>query len=56
MPDSWTWPAPRSPADVRIDDAQKSLRMEYRSKLLNPKWYEDVLASGQGGRPRSATR
>ncbi len=43
-------------ADVRIDDAQQTLRMEYRSKLLNPKWYEGMLASGQGGATEISNR
>lgn len=43
-------------ADVRIDDAQQTLRMEYRSKLLNPRWYEGMLASGQGGATEISNR
>ncbi len=43
-------------ADVRIDDAAQTLRMEYRSKLLNPNWYEGLLASGQGGATEISNR
>jgi len=43
-------------ADVRVDDAQQALRMDYRSKLLNPKWYEGMLASGQAGATEISNR
>ena len=43
-------------ADVRLDDAEQALRVDYRSKLLNPKWYEGMLASGQGGATEISNR
>ena len=43
-------------ADVRIDDAVQTLRMEYRSKLLNPKWFEGMLASGAAGATEISNR
>lgn len=43
-------------ADVRIDDADKTLRMEYRSKLLNPRWYEGMLEHGHGGATEISNR
>ncbi|MGY6554695.1 MAG: cobaltochelatase subunit CobN, partial [Wenzhouxiangella sp.] len=43
-------------ADVRIDDAAQTLRMEYRSKLLNPKWFEGMLASGAAGATEISNR
>ncbi|MCS7059884.1 MAG: magnesium chelatase subunit H [Anaerolineae bacterium] len=36
-------------AETRIDDVDKVLRMEYRSKLLNPRWYEGMLQHGHSG-------
>jgi magnesium chelatase subunit H len=36
-------------SDIKVDDADKSLRIEYRSKLLNPKWYEGMLKHGHSG-------
>jgi len=36
-------------SDIKVDDAQKSLRIEYRSKLLNPKWFEGMLKHGHSG-------
>ena len=35
--------------DVRLDDAAGLLRIEARSKFLNPKWYESMLAHGHAG-------
>jgi len=43
-------------ADVHIDDADKTLRMEYRSKLLNPRWYEGMLEHGHGGATEISNR
>ena len=34
---------------VRLDDAAGLLRIEARSKFLNPKWYESMLAHGHAG-------
>ncbi len=36
-------------SDIKVDDAEKSLRIEYRSKLLNPKWFEGMLKHGHSG-------
>jgi magnesium chelatase subunit H len=36
-------------SDIKVDDADKSLRVEYRSKLLNPKWFEGMLKHGHSG-------
>ena len=36
-------------SDIKLDDADKSLRVEYRSKLLNPKWFEGMLKHGHSG-------
>ena len=36
-------------AYIKVDDAEKSLRIEYRSKLLNPKWFEGMLKHGHSG-------
>lgn len=30
-------------------DLESTLRMEYRSKLLNPKWAQAMAAQGSGG-------
>ena len=35
--------------DVPVKDVEEVLRMEYRSKLLNPKWRDSMLAQGSGG-------
>lgn len=34
---------------VPVKDVEEVLRMEYRSKLLNPKWRDSMLAQGSGG-------
>uniref|UniRef100_Q3ARX9 magnesium chelatase n=1 Tax=Chlorobium chlorochromatii (strain CaD3) TaxID=340177 RepID=Q3ARX9_CHLCH len=36
-------------SDIKVDDAAKALRIEYRSKLLNPKWFEGMLKHGHSG-------
>ena len=36
-------------ASVPVKDVEEVLRMEYRSKLLNPKWRDSMLAQGSGG-------
>jgi magnesium chelatase subunit H len=36
-------------SDIKLDEADKSLRVEYRSKLLNPKWFEGMLKHGHSG-------
>lgn len=34
---------------IPVRDVEKVLRMEYRSKLLNPKWRDAMLDQGSGG-------
>jgi len=36
-------------APVPVKDAEEVLRLEYRSKLLNPKWRDAMLRQGSGG-------
>jgi len=36
-------------APVPVKDVEDVLRMEYRSKFLNPKWRDAMLAQGSGG-------
>jgi magnesium chelatase subunit H len=36
-------------ASVPVKDVEEVLRLEYRSKLLNPKWTDAMLAQGSGG-------
>lgn len=43
-------------ADMKIDDVARALRVEYRSKLLNPKWYEGMLAHGHSGAAEISNR
>jgi len=38
-----------SGAPVEVRDVEDVLRLEYRSKLLNPKWRDSMLAQGSGG-------
>ena len=35
--------------DVPVKDVEEVLRLEYRSKLLNPKWRDAMLSQGSGG-------
>ena len=35
--------------EVKLNDSQQLLQIEARSKLLNPKWYEGMLAHGHSG-------
>lgn len=35
--------------DVPVRDLQEILRLEYRSKFLNPKWRNEMLKQGSGG-------
>lgn len=35
--------------DVPVRNVEEVLRLEYRSKLLNPKWIDAMLAQGSGG-------
>ncbi len=43
-------------AETRIDDVEAVLRTEYRTKLLNPKWYEGMLKSGNSGAAEISNR
>ncbi|MBV5328385.1 MAG: magnesium chelatase subunit H [Chlorobium sp.] len=43
-------------SDIKVDDAEKSLRVEYRSKLLNPKWFEGMLKHGHSGAAEISNR
>ena len=36
-------------ASIPVRDVDNVLRMEYRSKLLNPKWRDAMLGQGSGG-------
>jgi magnesium chelatase subunit H len=36
-------------APVPVKDVEEVLRLEYRSKLLNPKWRDNMLSQGSGG-------
>lgn len=36
-------------APVPVKDLEEVLRLEYRSKLLNPKWRDQMLKQGSGG-------
>jgi magnesium chelatase subunit H len=36
-------------APVSVKDVDEVLRLEYRSKLLNPKWRDAMVAQGSGG-------
>ncbi|TNJ37379.1 magnesium chelatase subunit H [Prosthecochloris vibrioformis] len=43
-------------SDIKLDDANKALRVEYRSKLLNPKWFEGMLKHGHSGATEISNR
>ncbi|NTW50805.1 MAG: magnesium chelatase subunit H, partial [Chlorobiales bacterium] len=43
-------------ADVKVDDVDKALRVEYRSKLLNPKWFETMMDQGHSGATEISNR
>jgi magnesium chelatase subunit H len=38
-----------SPPAIQVRDLEEVLRVEYRSKLLNPKWRDAMLQQGSGG-------
>eukprot|EP00521_Asterionellopsis_glacialis_P007064 CAMPEP_0195282078 /NCGR_PEP_ID=MMETSP0707-20130614/1119_1 /TAXON_ID=33640 /ORGANISM="Asterionellopsis glacialis, Strain CCMP134" /LENGTH=1110 /DNA_ID=CAMNT_0040341029 /DNA_START=15 /DNA_END=3347 /DNA_ORIENTATION=- len=40
---------PQSDSSVPVRDVEDVLRLEYRSKLLNPKWRDAMLDQGSGG-------
>jgi magnesium chelatase subunit H len=43
-------------ADIKVDDAEKALKVEFRTKLLNPKWFEGMLAQGHSGATEISNR
>jgi magnesium chelatase subunit H len=43
-------------ADTKIDDVDTVLRVEYRTKLLNPRWYEGMLKHGHSGATEISNR
>jgi magnesium chelatase subunit H len=43
-------------ADTRIDDVDHVLRVEYRTKLLNPNWFENMLKHGRSGAAEISNR
>lgn len=43
-------------AETRIDDLDKVLRVEYRARLLNPRWYEGMLQHGHSGAAEISNR
>ncbi|MFN3704837.1 MAG: magnesium chelatase subunit H [Thermoflexales bacterium] len=36
-------------AETRVEDVEHVLRVEYRTKLLNPRWFEGMLQHGRSG-------
>ncbi len=43
-------------AETKIDDVDRVLRTEYRTKLLNPRWYEGMLNHGHSGATEISNR
>jgi magnesium chelatase subunit H len=43
-------------AETTIRDVDQVLRMEYRTKLLNPRWYEGMLEHGNSGAAEISNR
>ncbi len=43
-------------SETKVQDLDQVLRMEYRTKLLNPKWYEGMLRHGHNGAAEIAGR
>ncbi|MEN9227168.1 MAG: magnesium chelatase subunit H [Gloeomargarita sp. HHBFW_bins_205] len=43
-------------ADTRVEDLEQVLRREYRTKLLNPRWYEGMLQHGHSGAAEISNR
>ncbi|NJM07456.1 magnesium chelatase subunit H, partial [Candidatus Gracilibacteria bacterium] len=43
-------------AETKIQSLDQVLRVEYRTKLLNPKWYEGMLRHGHNGAAEIAHR
>ena len=42
--------------DVKPKELEEVLRLEYRSKLLNPKWAQAMASQGSGGAYEISTR
>ena len=49
-------PIRRSHVVEVIDDVDRVLRTEYRTKLLNPRWYEGMLQHGHSGATEISNR
>jgi magnesium chelatase subunit H len=43
-------------AETKVQSLEQVLRVEYRTKLLNPKWYEGMLKHGHNGAAEIAHR
>jgi len=43
-------------AETKLQSLEQTLRVEYRTKLLNPKWYEGMLRHGHNGAAEIASR
>jgi len=43
-------------AETRLQTLEQTLRVEYRTKFLNPKWYEGMLRHGHNGAAEIASR
>lgn len=43
-------------AETKVQELGQVLRMEYRTKMLNPKWYEGILRHGHNGAAEIANR
>ncbi len=43
-------------AETKVQSLEQVLRVEYRTKLLNPKWYEGMLKHGHNGAAEIANR
>lgn len=43
-------------AETKIDDVDRVLRTEYRTKLLNPRWYEGMLQHNHSGAAEISNR
>jgi magnesium chelatase subunit H len=45
----WTSVSPCTAANAQVRSLSETVRLDSRTKLLNPKWYEGMLASGYEG-------
>lgn len=43
-------------SETKVQDLEQVLRVEYRTKLLNPKWFEGMLRHGHNGASEIASR